>query len=150
EVTARYNYADFAGFIDVFKWVTSFLRDPADYALITKKLLEELLLQNVVYAEITISAGVMLKRMQNVEANFAAIREASQVVSFSRLRTNWIFDCVRQFGADAALEVARCAAKLHNSGVVAFGMGGDEVSLPTANFRAAFDLARNAGLHIVC
>jgi aminodeoxyfutalosine deaminase len=150
EVTARYNYADFAGFIDVFKWVTSFLRDPADYALITRKVLEELLLQNVVYAEITISAGVMLKRMQNVEANFAAICETSQVVSFSRLRTNWIFDCVRQFGADAALEVARCAAKLHNAGVVAFGMGGDEVSLPTANFRAAFDLARNAGLHIVC
>jgi aminodeoxyfutalosine deaminase len=150
EVTARYNYADFAGFIDVFKWVTSFLRDPADYALITRKLLEELLLQNVVYAEITISTGVMLKRMQNVEANFAAIHEASQVVSFSRLRTNWIFDCVRQFGADAAIEVARAAAKLHNSGVVAFGMGGDEISLPTANFRAAFDLARNAGLHIVC
>jgi adenosine deaminase len=150
EVTVRYNYADFAGFIDVFKWVTSFLRDPDDYALITRKLLEELLLQNVVYAEITVSAGVMLKRMQNVEANFAAIREASQVVSFSRLRTNWIFDCVRQFGADAAMEVARCAAKLNNSGVVAFGMGGDEVSLPTTNFRAAFDLARNAGLHIVC
>jgi len=150
EVTARYKYSDFAGFIDVFKWVTSFLRDPDDYALITRKLLEELLLQNVVYTEITVSTGVMLKRMQNLEANFAAIHEASQVVSFSRLRANWIFDCVRQFGADAAIEVARCAAKLHNSGVVAFGMGGDEVSLPTANFRAAFDLARNAGCHLVC
>jgi aminodeoxyfutalosine deaminase len=29
-------------------------------------------------------------------------------------------------------------------------MGGDEVSLPTANFRPAFDLARSEGLHIVC
>ena len=150
EVTARYKYSDFAGFIDVFKWVTSFLRDPQDYALITHRLLEELLLQNVVYAEITISAGVMLRRMQNVEANFAAVRETSQVVSFSRLRTAWIFDAVRQFGADSAKEVARWAARLHQSGVVAFGMGGDEVSLPTANFRAAFDLARNEGLHIVC
>ena len=150
EVTARYKYSDFAGFIDVFKWVTSFLRDPQDYALITRRLLEELLRQNVVYAEITVSVGVMLRRMQNVEANFAAIRETSQIVSFSRMRTAWIFDCVRQFGADAAKEVARCAAKLHNSGVIAFGMGGDEVSLPSANFRAAFDLARNEGLHIVC
>jgi aminodeoxyfutalosine deaminase len=150
EVAARYKYSDFSGFIDVFKWVTSFLRDPQDYALITRKLLEELLLQNVVYAEITISAGVMLRRMQNVEANFAAIRETSQIVSFSRLRTAWIFDAVRQFGADSAKEVARWAARLHQSGVVAFGMGGDEVSLPTANFRAAFDLARNEGLRIVC
>ncbi len=105
------RYSDFAGFIDVFKWVTSFLRDPEDYALITRRLLEELLRQNVVYAEITISAGVMLRRMQNVEANFAAIRETSQIVSFSRLRTAWIFDAARQFGADAAKEVARWACE---------------------------------------
>ena len=71
----RYNYSIFAGFIDVFKWVTSFLRDPDDYALITRRLREELIRQNVVYAEITISAGVMIRRMQNVEANFAAIRD---------------------------------------------------------------------------
>jgi adenosine deaminase len=150
EVAARYSYSDFAGFIDVFKWVTSFLRDPADYALITQKLLEELLRQNVVYAEITISTGVMLRRMQDVEANFAAIRETSQIVSFNRLRTAWIFDAARQFGADSAKEVARWACKLHSSGVIAFGMGGDELSFPAVNFRAAFDLARNDGLHILC
>jgi aminodeoxyfutalosine deaminase len=150
EVVARYKYRDFAGFIDVFKWVTSFLRDPQDYALITRRLLEELLRQNVVYAEITISVGVMLRRMQNVDANFAAIRETSHIVSFSRLRTSWIFDAARQFGADAATEVARWASKLHNAGVIAFGMGGDELSFPTVNFRPAFDLARDAGLHIVC
>jgi adenosine deaminase len=153
EVTARYSYSDFAGFIDVFKWVTSYLRDPADYALITRKLLEELMRQNVVYAEITLSVGVMLRRMQDVAANFAAIRETSQVVSFSRLRTAWIFDAARQFGADAAKEVARWAGKLHGlhgSSVAAFGMGGDELAFPAVNFRAAFDLARNDGLHIVC
>jgi adenosine deaminase len=150
EVIARYNYADFAGFIDVFKWVTSFLRDPADYALITRKLLEELQRQNVVYAEITISTGVMLRRMQNVEANFAAIRETSQIVSFRRLRTAWIFDAARQFGADSAKEVSRWACKLHKSGVIALGMGGDELAFPAVNFRAAFDLAREEGLHILC
>ncbi len=74
EVAARYQYSNFAGFIEAFKWVTSFLRDPEDYALITRRLLEELMGQNVVYAEITISAGVMLLRRQSVEANFAAIR----------------------------------------------------------------------------
>jgi adenosine deaminase/aminodeoxyfutalosine deaminase len=150
EVVTRYNYADFAGFIDVFKWVTSFLRDPGDYALITRKLLEELQRQNVVYAEITISTGVMLRRMQNVEANFAAIRETSQIVSFNRLRAAWIFDAARQFGADSAKEVARWACKLHKSGVIALGMGGDELAFPAVNFRVAFDLAREEGLHILC
>ena len=150
EVAARYNVSNFAGFIDAFKWVTSFLRTPEDYALITGKLAEELIGQNVVYAEITLSIGVMLRRMQNVEANFTAIRETMASVKYERLRTAWIFDAARQFGADSAKESARWAAKLERSGVVAFGMGGDELSFPAANFRAAFDLARDAGLHIVC
>ncbi len=150
EVTARYSYSNFAGFIEAFKWVTSFLRDPEDYALITRKLAEELVRQNVVYAEITISTGVMLRRMQNVEANFTAIREAAEGVLFRRLRTGWIFDAARQFGPEAAMEVARSAAKLHRAGVIAFGMGGDELAFPTVNFRPAFDLARSEDLRIVC
>jgi aminodeoxyfutalosine deaminase len=158
EVTARYRYSDFMGFIEAFKWVTSYLRDPEDYALITRRLAEELIRQNVVYAEITISAGVMLRRMQNVEANFAAIVhasvdasvEASQGVPPGRLRTAWIFDATRQFGADAAMEAARWAAKLRRSGVVAFGMGGDELASPALDFRPTFDFARGEGLRIVC
>lgn len=150
EVLARYNYADFMGFIETFKWITSFLRTPDDYALITRHLAEELLRQNVVYAEITISAGVMLRRMQNIEANFQAIRETAQSVPFSRLRTAWIFDVTRQFGAEAAMEVARWASKLQSSGVVGFGMGGDELSGPAVGFRPAFDSARGDGLRTVC
>jgi aminodeoxyfutalosine deaminase len=150
EVAARYRYSSFAGFIDAFKWVTSFLREPEDYALITRRLLEELKRQNVVYAEITLSVGVMLRRMQNVEANFAAICETASIVPFRHLRTAWIFDAARQFGSDSAMEVARWAARLHASGVVAFGMGGDETSYPAPHFRSAFDFARQEGLRIVC
>jgi aminodeoxyfutalosine deaminase len=149
-VAAPYAYSDFAGFIEAFKWVTSFLREPDDYRLIMHRLAEELIRQNVVYAEITISAGVMLRRMQNVEANFEAIVETATSVPYRRLRTAFIFDAARQFGAEAAMEVARWAAKLQKSGVIAFGMGGDELAFPAANFRPAFDYARSEGLRIVC
>ena len=40
EIAARYNYSNFAGFIEAFKWVTSFLREPDDYQLITQRLAE--------------------------------------------------------------------------------------------------------------
>jgi aminodeoxyfutalosine deaminase len=149
ETIARYSYSDFAGFIEAFKWVTSFLREPWDYALITERLAEELLRQSVVYAEVTISAGAMLLRQQDIAANFAAIAEAAAPFEARGLRLVWIFDAVRQFGPDPALVVARAAANLHSSGVVAFGIGGDELSLPAAEFRAVFSFARDAGLHIV-
>jgi len=54
----------------------------------------------------------MLRRMQNVGANFVAIVETSRIVSFNRLRAAWIFDAVRQFGPTAADEVARWAVQL--------------------------------------
>src|ERR1700685_4258740 len=141
EVAARYNFSNFNGFLETFKWGTSFLRTPDDYALITRQLCEELVRQNVVYAEFTISAGVILRRMQNLEATVAAIRDAARSVPFARLGTAFILDAARQFGPDPAKEVARWAAKLQALSVVAFGMGGDELACPTINFRPAFALA---------
>ena len=78
EVKARYACSDFAGFIEAFKWVTSFLRAPADYALITERLAERLIAQNVLYAEVTLSIGVMFWRKQDARANFLAIAEAGR------------------------------------------------------------------------
>ena len=47
EVLRRYAYQNFLEFLEVFKWVTSFVRDPQDYALITRDLGEQLLAQRV-------------------------------------------------------------------------------------------------------
>src|SRR5215470_7466822 len=99
EVRARYACRNFSEFIDAFKWVTSYLRDPQDFALITTDLAEHLLTQNVVYAEVTLSVGVMLLRKQRPEANFEAILRAAEPFAARGLRLKWIFDAARQFGA---------------------------------------------------
>jgi aminodeoxyfutalosine deaminase len=146
-VAARYATRDFSAFIEAYKWVTSYLRAPADYALAARRMCEQMLIQNVVYAEVTLSAGVMLLRKQDVCANFAAIREAAAPYESRGLRLQWIFDAVRQFGAAAAHEVARCAVTLRDAGVVAFGMGGDELARPAAEFRDVYEYAADNGLH---
>ena len=147
EVLQRYAYHDFLGFLEAFKWVTSFLRDPQDYAVITRDLAEQLLSQNIVYAEVTISVGVMLLRKQSPEANFAAILRAAEDFSKRGLRMNWIFDAVRQFGPDAAVRVLQAAQSCACSAIVAFGIGGDELSVATAEFRPVYDKAAQFGLH---
>ncbi|HEU0368727.1 MAG TPA: hypothetical protein VFR42_05935, partial [Candidatus Acidoferrum sp.] len=147
EVRRRYNYNDFLGFLDAFKWVTSFLRDPADYALITHDLCEQLLQHRVVYAEVTLSVGVMLLRNQSPEKNFAAILRAAEDFASRGLTLRWIFDAVRQFGPDAALRVVQAAKICAAPQVVAFGIGGDELSIPTKDFLPVYEAASNAGLH---
>jgi adenosine deaminase len=147
EVRERYAYRGFSEFIEAFKWVTSFLRDPQDYALITADLGEHLLTQNVVYAEITLSVGVMLLRKQQPEANFAAILRAAEPFAKRGLRLKWIFDAVRQFGAAEAMRVVDAARDCASKEIVAFGVGGDELSTPTIEFRPAYDQAATLGLH---
>jgi aminodeoxyfutalosine deaminase len=147
EVRQRYAYRDFNEFIEAFKWVTSFLRDPQDYALITTDLAEHLLTQNVVYAEITLSVGVMLLRKQQPEANFAAILRATEPFAKRGLRLKWIFDAVRQFGASEAMRVVDAARSCASKEIVAFGIGGDELSTPTAEFRPVYCEATAQGLH---
>jgi adenosine deaminase/aminodeoxyfutalosine deaminase len=145
QVRQRYNYADFAGFIDAFKWVTSLLREPRDYALIAQDLAEQLISQNVVYAEVTLSVGIMLLRRQQVDANFEAILAATTPYLARGLRMNWIVDAVRQFGPQPAMQVVDAARRVNHKSIVAFGIGGDELSVPTAEFREVYDRAAEYG-----
>jgi aminodeoxyfutalosine deaminase len=147
EIRQRYAYKDFAGFIEAFKWVTSFLRTPQDFALLASDVCEQLLQQNVVYAEITLSVGVMLIRKQNPQANFEALLEATTPFEQRGLRLNWIFDAVRQFGPQPALEVVEWAHRCNSPRIVAFGIGGDELAVATKDFQGVYERASNYGLH---
>jgi aminodeoxyfutalosine deaminase len=145
ETLARYAYRNFNEFIESFIWVTSFLREPADYALIARRFAEAMRRQNVLYAEVTLSIGVMLRREQDPAANFAALRDAAAEVPGVRLK--YIFDAVRQWGAAPAMEVARIAAELHSPDIVAYGIGGDELGLPTSDLRGVYDYVAGHGMH---
>ena len=147
EVRRRYAYTNFAGFLDAFKWVTSFVRGPKDFALIAADLAEQLIEQKVAYAEVTLSVGVMFLRQQQPEANFAAILKATEQYEKRGLRLNWIFDAVRQFGAEAAMRVVQAARRCESRRIVAFGIGGDELSLPTKEFRGVYERAEEYGFH---
>ena len=147
EVRRRYAYRDFPEFIEAFKWITSFLREPQDYALIAHDLAEHLLTQTVVYAEVTLSAGVMLLRKQRPEANFEAMIRATEPFASRGLQFNWVFDAVRQFGSEAAMAVLESARQCGSKEIVAFGLGGDELSVPTEAFRSVYERAAENGLH---
>jgi aminodeoxyfutalosine deaminase len=149
ELQSRYNLRGFSQFLELYKWATSFLREPDDYALLAQDAAAALHAQGVVYAEITLSIGVMLLRKQDVPANFSALKNAFDRNSATSAgpKVQFIFDAVRQFGPAPAMEVARLAASHRNDGVVAFGLGGDELSLPFSDFRRVYKFAADYGLH---
>jgi aminodeoxyfutalosine deaminase len=147
EVLERYAFRDFPGFLETFKWVTSFLREPQDYASVATDLAERLLEQNVVYVEATLSVGVMLLRKQQAEATFEALLRSTEPFERRGLRFRWVFDAVRQFGAEAAMEVVEAAKSCQSKRIVAFGIGGDELQVPTVAFQGVYERATELGLH---
>jgi aminodeoxyfutalosine deaminase len=144
-----YRYGSFENFLKAFGLVSLLLETPEDYALITTRLIQWLAEQNVRYAEITLSVGVLLWKNQSVEAVFEAIcSAASQAESRLGVRVKWIFDAVRQFGVDHVQAVLAWARRYRDHGVVAFGIGGDETRGPAELFPDIYREARDAGLHV--
>jgi adenosine deaminase/aminodeoxyfutalosine deaminase len=140
-----YRMAGFQGFIEAFKTVSRLLCTPGDYAHITRALLARLAAENVRYAEITLSAGVVLWKEQEFAPIYDAVREAT---GDSPVEVQWILDAVRHFGAEHARKVAELAAERVNDGVVAFGIGGDEQRGPAAWFGEVYRYAKSAGLRL--
>jgi adenosine deaminase/aminodeoxyfutalosine deaminase len=121
------------------------LQTPEDYALITRRLLSQLEAQNVRYAEIILSAGVVLWKGQEFGPIFDAVSAAA---AGSPVEVKWILDAVRQFGVEQAMQVARLAAARVDRGVVAYGIGGSEERGPAEWFHDVFAFARSAGLRL--
>ena len=147
EIEAATAYTDFPGFLKAFVWVNRFLKSPADYARAARHLFERLEGQGVAYAEVTLSVGVVLWKEQNFPPIFDALqREAAR----SPIQVRWIFDAVRQFGPEQAQPVFHLAAERAGDGVVAIGLGGDEVRGPAPLFAELFREARDNGLRLTC
>jgi adenosine deaminase/aminodeoxyfutalosine deaminase len=147
EIAAHYTGRTFDEFIQGYIWVNRKIEKPEHYALATRHLLERLAAQNVTYAEITLSAGMILWKGQNLPAIYDAIwRECQR----SSVKTFWIPDAVRNLGPEPAMPVAKFAVERRGDGVIAFGLGGDEARGPAEQFRDVFGYARDAGLHLVC
>jgi adenosine deaminase/aminodeoxyfutalosine deaminase len=144
----HFRYGSFREFLVAFGIVTLLLEKPEDYALATTRLLEWLAEQNVRYAEIIFSAGVVLWKKQSVEAVFEAVAGAAEEAQpRTGVRVAWIFDAVRHFGMDHVREVLDWAIHYRSRGVVAFGIGGDEQRGLAELFPEIFQAARDGGLH---
>ena len=155
QAEALYRFTDFTEFIESFKAVTRRLRDPEDYELAAWRMMEQLAAQGVVHAEVFISVGVIYMWRnfdpRCFEPIFAALERARERAARELgLSLYWIFDAVRHFTVEEADRVFRKATEMRTyyPSIVAIGLGGDERRSGSEPFRALYERAQAAGLHL--
>jgi aminodeoxyfutalosine deaminase len=147
-----YVYENFQGFMDSFKAVSSRLKGPEDYELITYDMIRDLAAQGVVHAEVYISFGIIYY-WKNAEVEpFVEAIERGRIRAEKDFGTTvyWLIDAVRHFGAEEAAKVFRKAAALKAiyPSIVGIGIGGDEARGSADLFRDSYAEARTAGLRL--
>ncbi len=146
EARAMYAFDDFRGFIRSYIWANEQLKGPAEYVHILRRQIETFQKQGVVYAEVNVSAGMIVWKEQDFAGIFDALeREAAA----SPVRIRWIFDAVRQFGEVPGMRIAELAVERRDRGVVGFGFGGDESRGPAEWFEEVSRYVIRNGLSVL-
>ncbi|MBK5932683.1 adenosine deaminase [Rhodovulum imhoffii] len=138
-----YLYRDFARFLKVYEAVTSVLRQPEDYARLTRTVLENAAQAGVIYLETFLSPDFC------GGGDVAAWRDYLHAIAEVRvpgIELRGVVTCIRHFGGIPARRSALCAAETAGDFIVGFGMAGEEGAGRAADFAYAFDMAREAGL----
>jgi adenosine deaminase len=147
----RPRYDHLIDFLDCYRMRSRCLQSPDDFEAASVDVLEHLKAQRVIYAEITIAPTMhrllngltMDDIMPGITAGVRAVCEADE------MSVRFIFDIGRQFGQKHAVQTVQEAARHQYDGVVAIGLGGDELHYAPEIFREQFASARKEGLHLV-
>ena len=143
----RFRWRDFLDFLATYDAATSVIRTGEDYRDIVYEYLVSCAAEGAIYVELTASADhaaqVGLSDAEHLAALAQGIDDARAETG---IEARIVMSCVRHFGAEKAVDVARRTVAGPHPYVTGFGMGGDEAGFPPEAFAPAFAIAEEAGL----
>ncbi len=132
----RFAYRDFLDFLDTYDKAASVIRTVEDYRDITYEYLVKCAGEGAVYVELTASPDharlVGLTDEEHVDGIARGIDDAREEAG---IEGRILISCVRNFGVESALRIARYAAERPHPYIVGFSMAGDEQNYPPGDVR---------------
>ena len=145
-----FEFTDFAHFIEVYLSVVDLIRDEEDVWTLTYDVARDMAVQNVRYAELTLTPYSSIARGIPADAFCGAVEDARRRAEEDfGIRLRWCFDIPGEAGSAAGDVTLDAALRVQPDGLVSFGLGGPEIGVPRAVFAEHFRAARAAGLHSV-
>jgi adenosine deaminase len=143
----RFAWRDFLDFLQTYDMAASVIRTAEDYRDITYEYLSACAAEGAIYVELIASpdhAGLVgLSDEDHLNGIAAGIDDAR---ADHGIEARILLTCIRNFGVEQALRIARHAAERPHPYVVGFQMAGDEAGYPPGPFAEAYAVAADAGL----
>ncbi|MDA0261618.1 MAG: adenosine deaminase, partial [Proteobacteria bacterium] len=147
DADGAFAWTDFLHFLEVYDAASGVIKTPEDYRDVTFEYLRDCAAEGAIYVEVMSSpdhaAEAGMSYRDHVEGIVAGIDDARREHD---IEGRLIVTCVRHFGVEQALAVARQVVANPHPYIVGFGMGGDEAAWPPAQFKGAFDYVAASGL----
>jgi adenosine deaminase len=143
----RFAYADFLDFLRTYDLAASVIRTGEDYRDVTYEYLAGCARDGALYVELTASPDhAALVGLSDEEHLHGIARGIDEARGDYGIEARILISCVRNFGVDPAVRVARHAAERPHPYVVGFSMAGDEENYPASDYAEAFHIAAHAEL----
>ena len=147
----RFQWVDFLDFLRTYDLAASVIRTEQDYRDITYEYLMGCAAEGAIYVELIVSpdhaASVGLTDEQHYGGIAAGIDDARRDAG---IEGRMLVTAIRNFGVQAAVDIARRHADGRHPYIVGFNLAGDEAGYPAAQFAEAYAIASSAGLGCTC
>ena len=144
-LASRFEYRDFAQFIETWSWKNGFLREYDDFTYIAELTARDLARQNVRYAEMFFSPSLFVRQHLAVPELTQAVRRGLSQVP--EIEIALVADLVRDYGPDSETATLHALHEVKECGVIGIGIGGSEHEFPPEPFEPLYEKAREMGFH---
>lgn len=142
-------WEDFTSFLAAYDFSADLFRDEDDYALLAEHYLTGLAHDGAIYSEFFTSPDHARRAGLSPAAYTNALGEGMRrAKEATGIESRMIVTGVRHFGVESVEDAARFAVECGHPLVTGYGMAGEERFGSLAEYRRAFDIAREAGLGI--
>jgi aminodeoxyfutalosine deaminase len=147
ELTALYEFTDFAHFIEVWILTTNVMRTADDFRQIVVDYAAQAAGYGAVYLEAIFSPIERVARGVRWDDLFEGYCDGAQQAQEEHgVVVRLTPEAYRGADVEATEELARRAAAQRDRGIVGFGLGGPEAGFPPQPYKRAFEIAKAGGL----
>ncbi len=150
EFEAKFNFKDLNGFIQVFFFIQSLVKEPADLYYFVGSLAEYMRTNNILYTEVFFAPSKFIQNGLDFDEMVAQLVEGiREEKAKDGIEIRILVDVSRSFGPENAMNNLNRVLKLKHKEVIGIGLGGAELMGPARDYGEVFRKAREAGLRVV-